>query len=393
MRFTIAFMAVFLLMTTACVSQNDDLIHIENTAKPAPDGSIIAAPSADVTIAPSVTPEPAASAIPGEKEQVDIRILNEGMYRKFCDFMNRIQDDGWSGVGTVRGNTNGNLVVGGRAAQTGDSIYYLSMTESNRIYCYSLTTGNDRVVCECFDVDANKPQLNIIGTDLFFLGKKGIYRVDLNSGKAELFYLSEQEVSFGELLLIGDYVLFAPEDTTYCIDADSGTVICTVALCIKGTIDGRFYGITRKDGVASFVGVSTAGEVFLHFGEYMTMPIAFDGNLYTIAYSAETEESFGTSDWLEPIHCLTLSIVSVSTGERTNIELPGHLPCVDMNISPQGLFIQNYEGEGWGTIWHLNFDMSETAIPETIAATMFESCISLGECGFLQVYVACDAAD
>ena len=191
-------------------------------------------------------------------------------------------DDGWGGIGTVRGNTNGTLHNKGRTLQDETQVFYVDR-ESNpvRICRYDAVTNEIRVLV-AFDrskSSADVGYLNLIGSDLYFAtgladgDVSTVYRLStvdrtvqrIGDCKALCFFLA----AYDRLLISDAY------GTSVC-DANGVETVRMDGYWLSGAMDGVLYGY-RADAEGCFA-VDLDGNPVDHY-DAVTDPIPAYGVL------------------------------------------------------------------------------------------------------------------
>jgi len=201
------------------------------------------------------------------------------------------EDDGISGIGTVRGNTTGNIVNGGLSATAGDWIYY----SQNGLWKYNIGTGENIRLLESTSSFPIR-NINVIGEWVYYTCYSSdiyqdncLFRMDISGGKAERIYDGNcQSVS---IVLDRIYIVLQKENTEKSVGVF--TMQGGFVKELVGKIYGNFsnisvlggwvyYGTDAGDSMGTLNRVSTDGTKTEEMadGTFMSSVIVSDGWIY-----------------------------------------------------------------------------------------------------------------
>jgi len=304
-------------------------------------------PTADVTALPEMTPgtvpTPTASATP---------TLPPPPTNPPRDW--NIEDNGIDGVGSVRGNTNGNISVGGRAVDVGDSIFYTTTVcdadwnPSQQLVMRDKASKTERVVFS----DAGRYNhrgiryLNWYKGILYFALENDIYAynpedesiVCIYEREGHKPYLYSFHVAYD--LLFVSYVL----EETVCLDIHTyERVYQHEGLYVSSIMDGRLYGYYEPNNNRSYISMYPDGTDLQPCAPVM---IASDGKLYYL------ESHLYASIEIDILY--TTDLASGETIERPITEI---LDCgCWFNVSRKGIYIQGDFNDGAGPLYLMSLD-------------------------------------
>lgn len=267
-------------------------------------------------------------------------------------------DDGLSGVGTIRGNTNGNIIgAGGRAVCDGERIFAVNY-DSDKGYCIVEQQIKDGSEHELLRLDAaytvGVTDLNLLGDKLYFLkGTDGEYEVieyDLSTQTTKVLYQSQTHL-FDMHAVYGKLLFSTREGNTVILDADDPeSFVQEDDFRIMGAMGGLLYGERPSD--QKLVAINAFGEVTAEFDADYTCAIPALGkivcmdNLYRMPENEPEAIDYSTK----------ITILDADNGEIvTTFPIPD-IACESyLNLSENYLYVQEYLIDGAGSIHRINW--------------------------------------
>ena len=181
-----------------------------------------------------------------------------------------ISDNGIDGVGSIRGNTNGNLNSYGRAVKTPDEVYYVDYFDESdsgvwgtKLCRYDLLTQKTETIFSLdYGVYFDIAYLNWYANKLWFVVEnKDIFLYDPKTKALDCVFEGSEGARITRLILAYDiacvavYGLHYQSDLfrgTLCLDAQTGEIVLSHPFfSVRSIMDGRLYGrrrITHDDG-------------------------------------------------------------------------------------------------------------------------------------------------
>jgi len=268
-----------------------------------------------------------------------------------------IEDNGIDGIGTIRGNTNGNYATGGRAVETEDTIYYINTEQSDtffseytdlvvpittkriRLLAYSKQTGTEKVL---LDGEQNIGHLNWDGAVLWFLRSyMEVCTFDPNSGEVKVVYNDRAPYDLliaYNLILIG--VRGENQRDTVCLDINTHEEIQThERFGLLSAMDGWLYGADYfPDDKPYFYKMRPDGTE-----KKKSTPVTIAANGYLYYY-----ELFG---YYGP-GARKLQVTNIESGKTKTLKT-SDLLISSMNVSHDLLYLLEYETN---KIYTMNLD-------------------------------------
>ena len=203
------------------------------------------------TVAPTLEPTPEPTLVPtAEPTPMPTRQPFENW---------DIEDNGIDGIGTIRGNTNGNLANGGRAVDVGDVIYYVESTSNTtkrqegkmQLFLRSKMEGAAPIL---LDERACIEGLNWDGKQLWYAYSDSasslpdrVRRLDPSTGETHIVgkeraYVSRLLIAYGMVFVSRGYGYGGEAETT-CLDINTlETVYVHEDFIVTSAMDGWLYG-------------------------------------------------------------------------------------------------------------------------------------------------------
>ncbi|MCL2671084.1 MAG: hypothetical protein FWF10_03500 [Clostridiales bacterium] len=259
-------------------------------------------------------------------------------------------DGGLDGVGTVIGNTNGNMARGGLAVENAEKThfyYYVefpdSFSDESHILEYNKKTETLSLVFECGDDRMDYPYLNFLNGKLWFANRNKMYSYDPENGKlAELLSLETSidgmYAGYGYIYI---YTAISPAmHETLCYDIVEGQLSHRIGgFSIENLMDGRVYGF-RIDADGAWQGVSMTPDD-RNVEEGYAGNVVADGKSYWW--------SVGEGEWPEDGD---IYVCDMHSGEIRKIELPDDFFCYDLvNLSRDYIYVKDWIADDWGYVY------------------------------------------
>jgi len=201
------------------------------------------------------------------------------------------KDDGLSGIGSIRGNTTGNIVNGGLSAAVGDWIYY----SHNGLWKYNTATGENIRLLESSDSFPVK-NINVVGDEIYYTCYAGdlyldncLYRIHTGGGDSERIF--EGNCRSVSVVLDRIYVVLQNENTQRSIRVLTldGAYVKELANKIYGNFSQIsvlggwvYYGTDAGDSMGSLNRISTDGSRIetVADGTFISACIVSAGKIY-----------------------------------------------------------------------------------------------------------------
>jgi hypothetical protein len=294
------------------------------------------------------------------------------------------QDDGVSGIGIVRGNTNGNLQNKGRAVCDGKYIYYVDQYAQPVSICqYDLDTRENKVlrVIEKVDWPRDVECLNLIGDSLYYV--IGYYITGHSNYSYQVCVLSLKD---GSVRILGEYKLvfyfliaydrmFITDDgNTIIRDLKTNTEQTIEDFCLCGIMNGELFGYRKHEDFC--VSLDLNGNETNRY-EGVISPIPICGYLVDLN---NLNEDYYT-------HIGTIRIIDTITNEERTFIVPD-IPCAGyFNVSKEHFFLQRYWDDECGEIFRMDWDGEKI---EQVDDRVFGTGVSLWGDTLLADLVPCD---
>ena len=240
MRKIIPILLVLCLLLCAC-----DPVAVEISA---PEVSL---PTVSPTLAPTVAPTPKPTPIPSPTSTAEPTSAPTRQLFENWD----IEDNDLDGIGTIRGNTNGNLATGGRAVDAGDTIYYiLNPSEwgkkQMKLLAYDKASGMEMVL---LDEEIYLGALNWDGNLLWFAHSSSdanspdeICTLNPNTREMQVVFEGGKSVMIIYGLALVETWYFEGDwsyPRTICLDINTHEILYTYdRFCATSAMDGWLYG-------------------------------------------------------------------------------------------------------------------------------------------------------
>ncbi|MGN0784633.1 MAG: hypothetical protein ACI4MR_03080 [Candidatus Aphodomorpha sp.] len=296
------------------------------------------------------------------------------------------EDDGLHGIGTVRGNSNGNLLSSGgwgRAVCDETAIYYVQnggyRYGAFQIVRYDMQTCDSAILVDDFDGAAQVGQLNLLNGWLYFAVEMDgnhvmVQRLEISTGVRET-VCRFQTLSFMLAAYERLFVCDTPAGQTRVLDSDGRELAVLENFILVGAMDGILYGYRQREG--HYVALDAAGQ---QTARYADAGAAVPINGHLIFLNTLSEDA--------PLsHSGTVTIVQVETGETTAFEVP-EIPCASyFNVSDSYLYLQRYGADESGELYRIDWNGADLI---QIDARTFDTGVSLWNDVPLIDVVPCD---
>ena len=355
MKKTILFILTSCLLLCACSNPNS----ATTTLDPLPEVTIVATAKAIPTITSTPSPTVAPTVEP-------ILAPTKPSFEGWD-----IEDNGIDGVGIIRGNTNGNYATGGRAVDTGDTIYYivspadpleawLEKKGKMQLLAYDKISETEvTLLNEEFFIE----DLNWDGKLLWFTRSpniqdfpREIWTFNPNTGEMQIAH--ERGLS----LLIAYDVAFIgwyfenSEIGTICLDINTREVLYVHEhFRVISAMDGWLYGYDGGGIISDkFYKMRPDGT---KKSKCAPVNVAVDGKLYFYDRYKEDKHGFPLESSLK------LMITDAKSGKTINISFDNKNKEFDafINVSHELIYLRDYKNE---EIYTLNLDGTKlTLVP------------------------------
>lgn len=253
------------------------------------------------------------------------------------------EDGGLDGVGTIIGNTDGNIANGGLAVENDEKthVFYRaepdSFSEEYHIIEYNRESGAISLVFECGNDRRDYPYLNFLGGQLWFKNGNKVY--SYNSELDKLSVALETDSNVWSLRAAYGYLYIETEANhdTLCFDITLGKLTHQLqSFSITNIMDGRLYG-SYFDSDTTWQNISMTPDgrnLQKGFGG----GIVANGKCYWWAVG-EGECPEDGEIYVQDMH----------TGEICNVKLPNDFFCYDLvNVSHDYIYVKDWVADDWG---------------------------------------------
>jgi len=300
-----------------------------------------------------------------------------------------ITDNGIDGIGTMRGNTNGNLYLDGRAVDAGSIIYYVDYIELC-ILSYDKESESESIIYETSDESKQTIRcLNWYADVLYFAIGNAVYAYSPVNGQVVRIHEEYSDAPYVYNLHVAYDLLFIgySRNDTICLNASTYEFMYRYeGYYVESIMDGRLYGYYHADEKYTSMHPDGTEE-----REYPPFQIAADGKLYYLDeewadlpadFDPSIPDDFGNTwdmsqyfmQWKYPA-AAKLHITDIASGE-TKVRYITEIPCAPfMNIWHDKIYLQlsghdycgkpflmNMDWEWLGQVHNYDFAMGITLI-------------------------------
>lgn len=278
-----------------------------------------------------------------------------------------IYDNGIDGVGSIRGNTNGNLWLHGRAVLAPDAAYYVDYnTETEEgvwgvtLFRYNRSTQKRETILVLdyaahFDIE----YLNWYANKLWFvLKRKDVFTYDPETKTLECVFEGSERARITNLILAYDIVFVAVSRQDYqselfqgtlCLDVQTGEIVYAYErFAVWSIMDGRLYGYlyTQKGSSDwSYCSMLPDGS---DIKECAPFDLAVDGKLYSwTLWEYENDEG-------QTVDGTAILITNVADGSEYLYVIPENFRFEGIyNVSHDYLYLQHLGANNVGGVYRV----------------------------------------
>ena len=270
------------------------------------------------------------------------------------------QDNGVAGIGTMRGNTNGNLQNGGLAVCDGTLLYFVDYDytqDKSAINQINLESQERSVLLD--NIQGHVSQINYYNNDLFFVcnspENEALNCVMLYSPETQTSKELLQQEHITMLQTVYQRIIVSAvtgsESAVYLYKLDGAYVGKIDSFLLYGAMDGLLYGIHEDVTSTVFSAVDAEGNCVETYPVEVAIPIN--------GYLIHVNNALNHEDYLD--YTGRVEIIDATNGQITYIPIT-QFPCSSYyNASTNFIYIKQYGYDETGVVYRMDWEGKELA--------------------------------